>query len=233
MKKLILIACIFCALNSNAQNGFFLQPEFGAGIGNTTAKFQSNIWVIRTDQPKPVTAYDFRLGAGFNFGHWAIASGIGYERSGFKRHYIDGDFVTIDNNLTEYFYHIMVPVTLSYRIRLCDHFYIAPAAGACVSYNTYVDETIVSKPGGTSVYKYTGTMFENNFNRFSLWGIVKAELGYKLNRQLTVTAGPEMQYMVTSANKNPNQNNYTVMLNAGVKWFLKAKTTMPSKASVL
>src|ERR1017187_7545274 len=97
MKKLILIACLFCGLNTSAQNGFFLQPEIGVGISNTNAKFSTmNIPGTYSWPPTSIFTYDCQLGVGYNFSHWAISSGVYYLRSGYKWHYTGGDFITVD-----------------------------------------------------------------------------------------------------------------------------------------
>jgi hypothetical protein len=145
---------------------------------------------------------------GYTHHAWVLTSGLSLLRSGYKELYYSGD-IPPGLKITEgvHFGHILLPLTLGYKKGLNDRWSLTPAIGAAASYN----------------FSFIGDKYQyNEYKRTSAWAVANVVAGYKVNKHTTLTAGPEAQYMLTSLwgntsiNRKNTQNNYTILLNAGI-----------------
>ena len=224
MKKTFLFALCFSAGTAFAQNGFFLQPEIGAGYTNAHANIPEARYPQEYYTTKSYFTYNFQLGAGYHFNNWTISSGAGFLRSGYVGHYVSSiGVIQTDIKTTKYGYQVIVPITIAYQFNINKRFFITPGIGGAVSYNCSEKEIIKSKYWDVAEHKsITGHSFDSMYHRISMWGIVQARVGYKINNRLNIIAGPEVQYMLTSILKDKNgyQRNYVYTFNAGIMWNL-------------
>jgi Outer membrane protein beta-barrel domain len=245
MKKIFLLVLSLSAGATFAQNGFFVQPEAGAGISNTVVKYPYDYtrypWGVTWNTPaKNVSTFDVQILAGYKFGHWTLTTGITFLKTGFRVDTVEagiGGFAAIWYRQDQYAYHLSVPLKIAYQCNIGSHFFIAPGIGAGVSYNYSIEikKTALSSAfeNSSGTHTLTRTEFSNNDKRTSLWGTAQVQLGYKLNKRLNVIAGPEAQYMLTSIlkDKNNNQKNHAYTFNAGVTWHLKKKSNTETKSN--
>ena len=231
MNKLIIILSCFCSTVSLGQNGFFLAPEIGAGItGTRTNLYTINPFLIYSVNPtKKIFSYTTGLLLGYGYKNWEISGGAYFLKSGYSERYSAGDFVGYNIKVTESDYHFAVPLILSYKFKFCSHFFLTAGAGAAFSYNCFATVKETDQIAGSNIASTTkknllhGSGFDEKYNRTSILGLVQAQIGYKLNDRLSVIAGPEVQYMLTSLLKNTNnyQYNYTYTFNTGIRWNLR------------
>ena len=122
----------------------------------------------------------------------------------------------------EVYTHFSVPLNVAYKIKLSRHFFISPGIGVSCSYNSSARERETDQSGtfveNSSNHELSATEFNDKYNRMSLWAGARVYGGYAVNRRLSVIAGPEVQYMVSSLLKNTEsyQRNIAGTFNAGV-----------------
>jgi hypothetical protein len=231
MKYPLVIIFSFIFISASAQNGFYLQPEFGAGMANAKVKIQDLSWPFMLYPPGPaksITNYTGRLGIGYQWKNWSISSGIDFIKTGYSWQYLTGDFITYYNTEVKYDYHFIVPVMAAYKFNIGKRFLISPSAGGAVSWNYAERQTIYASPykgqkGNETQNKLIkGSEFYNSDVPVSFWVAAKAMAGYKINSRLSIIAGPEAMFMLGSMVKNSSlsQKNYTYTFNTGVTWQL-------------
>ncbi len=246
MKKLIIALLLGSSLSSFAQNVFYLQPE--AGLGYTNAQVtpkDGNMNVYGQNKTTGFTTYNARIGVGYQFNNWQFSSGVDFLRTGYSINFIGeywligyyGGPERVGMNETRVDHTIALPVKAGYQINISKHLFITPVAGLAVAYNYSERNWQKSTQATFGGYDYTndyvlkGTALHSIDNLLSLWGNAQLHMGYKVNDKLSVIAGPEVQFMLTSmTNGNlPSQKNYCYSFNAGITWQLAKKVISKTK----
>ena len=237
MKKLLIALLLGSSLPSFAQNGFYLTPE--AGVGYTNAQVTPKRDYLNGYGQNKTTGfvtYNARIGVGYQFNNWQLSSGVEFMRTGYSINFI-GDYWNVGYyggpervhmNETRVDRTIALLLKAGYQINMSKHLFITPVAGLAVAYN--YSERINQQSndltfGGYDYkndYLLEGAALHSNQNLLSLWGNAQLHVGYKVNNKLSIIAGPEVQYMLTSmTNGNlPSQRNYCYSFNAGITWHL-------------
>jgi hypothetical protein len=230
MKKTIFLAgAVILAIPAFAQNGFYLSPSVGAGIGNTKQDFFSLDPNGNKIKRTAVFSYSGSLNLGYKLNHWRLEAGIQYSTSGFKYDYlVFGNIFpdTTPNGSAEIRYrHLSIPVKVGYEIKLGNKFTLIPFAGIMTSYNLGAT-SVTDIPGeGKKTNSWTKEEFDYDNHRITIWGTAALRAEYKLSNRVSVFAGPSVQYMISNLLKSPysnpiynaSQRNYTINLDLGVK----------------
>ncbi|RYE11976.1 MAG: hypothetical protein EOP51_32360 [Sphingobacteriales bacterium] len=233
MKKalLVLMAGIIATTNSFAQNGFYLSPSVGIGMGNGDFSREDNSF-NRVTHPATFV-YHGKLIIGYEFNNWRLQTGIQYFNSKYKIKgaLFSSDFdptgnATSANSVIQNSYkHIGIPLQLGYVLGSDRKLSVVPYVGIIAAYNfrNFTDQVSVS---GAAIQKrkWEADVFNPNFNGMSIWGTAAVHLEYKLSKRISIIAGPSSQYMISNFRNNPSgtvyqstQHNYTLSLDAGVK----------------
>jgi len=235
MNKLFILMLTCGCITASAQDGFYLQPEFGLGKSVANIQHPYSIYFAAwgsgwTVPVKSVITFNPRVSAGYRYHNWNFTFGLSYTKSGFTEDSAwtsPGGAIGFTYKETMYYYHIMVPVTAGYTFPLGSHFFCNPAIGGEFAYNTsariirgnYYPTIETVEPDHT----LTSSEFNNNYKRTGFWGLARVQFGYKANDRLSIIAGPEVQTMFTSILKDNNNSqkstNYT--FSAGITWILK------------
>ena len=248
MKRVLLCCLCFVSISAFAQNGFFLEPGIGLGVTNVRTSsppdpypFQYGAvgWYNRTNV---IFSYNPSLLIGYKHKGWTLTTGISFLKTGYKEdqlYFIDLGTNEPNDKITEFYYHIMVPLIFSEQFNIGKHFFIRPGFGFALSYNT----TAIEKVEETGVYYYAGAgknqpltrdEFDKVYFRFIGWEILRLQAGYKVNDRLNIIAGPEYQFMLSSFLKD-NDNyelNRAGTFKMGITWSLKReKPLMPPEAN--
>ncbi len=248
MKATLLCILAFISTTCLAQNGFFLEPGIGLGFSNVKASgppdeypfsYGPTGWYTKT---KSIFTYNPSLLIGYKHRGWSLTTGISYLRTG----YTDDQmfFLTLGTNepndvMTEYYYHVIIPLIFSEQFKLDKHFFIKAGFGFALSYNTSAAEKFTE----TGIYYYGGAgikqpltkdEFDQTYFRVVGWEILRLHLGYKVNDQLSFVAGPEYQFMLSSFVKN-NDNyliNRAYTFKLGATWSLKHPKPVTPPATI-
>lgn len=237
MKKIFTTIVLLSAINSFAQNSFFVQLIGGVGTTGTTGNIKNNnLDVIWSKQLGSFVTTDAALMVGYEHNGWSLATGISYLQTGYTEHYMYEEFYDVEVKNTEHFYHVIVPLTLARKWRLNERFYFNPAIGGAISYNYSIKETGSENDMNNVYHSYNTTLstqlFDYNFQRTTFWCTLQAPFGYQLNKQLAITAGPDVEYMLTAMEKSggsysanhQNMKNYALLFNAGLVWHFNKRT---------
>lgn len=224
MKKICPLLFFLLPFASWAQSGFFLQPEGGMGMTNAAVKMDDYIAYYKYDIQKPHSYFTYTagLGVGYMEDKWVVNSGIYYIRSGYISRFDEGDFVLEHVTQKNILYSIAVPVTVGYRLAMCRQFFLIPSIGAMASYN-FSAWTHTTTNFGSGDSRLNGSSFDKAYNSVSVWGVAQVLGGYSVTPRLSVIAGPQFQYMLTSVLKDAynKQHDYVCTFNFGVRWNLK------------
>src|ERR1035437_4216204 len=130
MKKLFIIILCFCSILSFAQNGFFIQTEFGKGFSKARVEYIS--YTGDMSEYKKIVSYGGQVDIGYQIGKWQLISGIGYLQTGvnmqgeanlvdvFNKYNPDWAFynkyfmpyTSIDKAIIDYNPHFIIPVKI-------------------------------------------------------------------------------------------------------------------------
>jgi hypothetical protein len=239
LKKYLLLILCLCSAASYAQNGFFLQPEIGAGFSNT-------IWKPGI-YPQQVSIFSYRAGMdiGYKTGKWQFITGLAYLRTGVKVlsgtiYYFENNeyllpIITPPENITDYNPHILVPLKIGYEVlRFSDKLSLTALLGAEISYNiqrTFLTQVTVM-PGTYPVNKDVESRqdFNRSGNNSGTMGLAQVNLEYKLNNRVSLTGGPSFQYMFSSMLNFRNEYDYALLMNIGLKWNFKKERQRPQNS---
>ncbi len=246
MKKLIITIACMSGIAAFAQDGFFLQPEMGAGNAIIKDGYPVGInpgyYADRMSPVKNVFSYRANVLAGYKSGHWSMTTGISFLRTGYHEDNLElstgGWYGYWNYKVTQYYYHLSVPFTAAYEIKAGRRFSVSPAMGVAMSYNVSSSQTMdltnfqVTNPD--EKHTLTNSEFNKQYHRISGWGILKVQAEYRLSERVTIICGPEAQCMLTSFQKHSDVNatrNHAYTFNAGVTWHLKKKTNIETKSN--
>ena len=242
MKTFLFTLFCFCGTVSLAQNGFFLQPEIGAGVSNSTFEPFSPAGY---PEQLNVFGYQGQVDLGYRAGNWQFISGIGYLRTGVTIaqgsvgifYGTAGEGTSIETlapeKVTDFNPHLVVPVKIGYRaIRFSKKLSFTPFVGAEFLYNmprTFVVGSVSNNTKSEeSKYKESQQEFDGVGNRFGVAGLVQLCFEYQLNDRYDITAGPSLHYMLTSELNFAPEQDYAVLMNVGLKWNFRKRTQIQS-----
>ena len=212
MKKTFLLVLCYSAITAFAQNGFFLQPEVGVGMSNIIQKHFSYA------KQHSIITFNPAIDIGYQFHNWRFQSGIEYLKTGYELDHATymanfGDW--LNGKVVINYEHILVPVKLSYKIKLNKKWSFYPSAGAYFSYN----------------YRFTMKAFDapvlntSHFNRYSCFATAGLNIECQLTQRLALSISPVCDYMLSSIYKESEMkfNSYAVLLQGGIVWHFKKK----------
>ena len=246
MKNAILCFLCFASITSFAQNGFFLEPGLGLGTTNVKASNPPDEYPFQYgpaewySKPTSIFSYNPSLLIGYQHSHWSLSSGISFLKTG----YADGMNYTVfgstnaNDKLTEFYYHVMVPLIFSEQFNIGKRFFIRPGFGFALSYNTRAVEKFkqpgtYNYPGPAKDQPLTDEEFDQAYFRVTGWEILRLQAGYKINDRLNLIAGPEYQFMLSSFIKD-NDNyeiNRAYTIKMGITWSLHNKKPVEKPVS--
>jgi cellobiose-specific phosphotransferase system component IIB len=230
MKKLLfLLAAGIMSVHSFAQNGFYLTPYVGAGIGNAQMNYP-NPKYVRLPTKKEIFTYRAGLQAGYKKGHLRFEAGVQYGTSGYR--YTDQyflaplpDSIYIGGEKIVY-NHLSVPIRFGYEFNIAKHLKFLPYLGIAPSYNLGATEIISITGKETVKTKLTKEEFDDSYRRISFWANASARLEYDCSNRYSVFVGPSVEYMLTDFVKAlhnippeyvPSQRNYNVHIEVGAR----------------
>jgi hypothetical protein len=232
MKPYFLITLLCFSTQIFAQNGFYLQPSFGAGISNSNYTD-----ALYYGSKENIFTYCFNANVAYHFRHWQFTTGIAYLKTGYK---VTGDdiagasitgfnsqFPTIGNY--EVFYsHLLLPFKAGYSLNLGKKMSIIPYAGLEASYNLNRLYKITSPAQAAATRTDDMKYFNIYYNAVSVFGIAGGNLSYKLRPGLSLLCGIEAQYMLTSLVKKKYGNgdsylDHAITFNTGISVALSKK----------
>lgn len=203
MKRMILLAwCAGSTTLAMAQPGTYLQVNAGIYAGKQLIK--------------PASGFDFGYGPGYKAGliggitrnRWRLELGAevltmmaSKKMLVYFGDVIDprtGKIVTepIDTKFTERYQHVMIPLTVGFRLAKSRKLAFNLVAGAAVSNNFACDRKAEGEflDGKWRRVSFTG----NRLAKWSIWGKAGLEAGYQPGRQTQLILGPEVWYMCSS-----------------------------------
>ena len=220
MKKTFLFILLLNNLFTYAQNGFFLQPIVGIGAGGGSyTDINHNEY-----KTKLVPVYDAQLGIGYQFSHLMINTGIGYMRTGLR--YIDVG-LSYTMYATVYYNHLVVPVAFGYRFHNGKKSFITPILGVDLTYNYSGRQTAYTQAGvnWNKTMPISEPFFKSVYRPNTWFGVVQLKFDHSLTSRLNIMFMPTINYMFSnmqnyyqSKPQYPNQHNYAVLLNMGIKY---------------
>ncbi len=219
MKKTLSFVFCLSVFSSFAQQGVFLQPTIGVGLGNVKYKqpsgepFKSQFAVVHNEV----------IGIGYQFKRLFLNTGLGYNRSGFTQEYY---YTTSENgpsglaHTTQFFNQVIMPLLAGYRFGNKCH--ISPVAGAAITYN--YSATIVEADYFKTIWHLENNEFKSQYKPISVLAVVGLNIEYPVSARLGIVLAPKADYMVTEIFKrsytSSSMHPYSFMLNAGIKWNL-------------
>ena len=113
--------------------------------------------------------------------------------------------------------HIGIPLQVGYVMAPAKRLSLVPYIGILTTYNTGANSYLTIS-GKETTNKWSGTDFENRYNRISLWATASLYLEYKLSNRISLFGGPSAQYMMSNfSNAFANQRNHNISIDLGVK----------------
>ncbi len=241
MKNVLFCCLCFASISSFGQNGFFLEPGLGLGYTNVRAsnppdqypfQYGAEGWYNRS---KNIFSYNPSLLIGYKHKSWSLTTGISFLKTGYNEdqlYFMDLGTNEPNDKITEFYYHIMVPLIFSEQFNIGKHFFIRPGFGFAVSYNTTAIENfeetgIYYNAGAGKNQPLTKDEFDQIYFRFIGWEILRLQAGYKVNDRVNIIAGPEYQFMLSSFIKD-NDNyelNRAATFKVGITWSFSKQTT--------
>ena len=222
MKKIAVISVVsfLCSSLVYAQNGFY----FGAGIGGGVSSGFSQPFLNGPNLGAQIFSPEYLVKAGRYSGNWQLEVGLGYLTTGIVFSY-DPDPAGFlygsyrDGNPYEKITdrHIILPISVSYKIKLGKKFSLSPGGGLVVVYN---NSTEIQYSGAEPLGGSGDNI--NHYNNVTAALLLSLEAGYILNSKWSVTAGPSMQKTPYAAYPN-GIYDYAYLFNAGVKYYLQKK----------
>jgi len=152
---------------------FYLQPT--AAVGFTNAKMTAEA---------PIVAEPYEAGLGYIGG---VRAGIDLRGlrigTGVEFMHISTKYISLGMSFKNTYDHLLIPVYAGYSFAIGNRFSLVPSAGAAFSIN----------------------FFHNTypFKKTSLWGCAQLDFEYKLNNNISLTAGPKFYQMLGSIVQHP------------------------------
>jgi hypothetical protein len=221
MKKTLFFVASLLGTSGYGQEGFFLQPVAGAGITNERR--------TATDYPvvngSNAMSFDGGILAGYKAGRWIYSTGLVYLSTGTKIPITLTDALgnpISTSSITYSFSHLVLPLTVGRAFSLGKMLALTPSAGVSISYNMGASE---KSAFDNSIIPMSAREFNDEYQQISCFGLLQAELAFKLSKALSLTCAPSFDYMLTNMTKSSYyaQHDYALLLNIGVRWQLKVK----------
>jgi len=232
MKKLsaFLIAGMFAA-SAPAQNGFYLAPSVGAGIGSQTGSFSvlDANGDYTSKHKSSVLSYSAQIGIGYRYKNWRFQSGIQYISHGYQMKGLlfstgfdpANPSVVTPGVYKVRFNQIGIPLQAGYAIPLGPRLTLVPGIGVMGAYLLSAQSAL--QHNGSSSPTDWDSGWLKKYGRFTLWGQVNAQLEYKLSNKISLFGGPSVQYEFAHLDNSArnNQHAFNLHFNAGVRINLK------------
>jgi hypothetical protein len=233
MRKLLITFLCLYSTQSFAQNGFFLLPELGAGMSNTSWKPQAS--VASYPGQNSIFSWQGQLDLGYKAGKWQFITGLGYLRTGVnmkngdENEFNNYKFVPADINsvwplvvpgVTDYNPHYIVPVKVGYEMHQFNNkLSFLPVIGAEFTNNLPRTFAVGHNPKQAE----SQDDFTYNCNRKGITAMLQLNFEYIVNRHYDFTFGPSVHYMYTSELNFEDQHDYAFLMNLGLRWNFKAR----------
>lgn len=234
MKKWIAFAVITGTLTlpAAAQDGFYLAPSLGIGATNVKQNYSYTNSQGNTITRSSLINYNVKMGIGYKYKNWRFQTGLQYLQTGYELDDLlfgsafdpNQPAVTGSGNYQLRFHHLGIPLQAGYVIQPKKKFSLVPSVGILTTYNLMAKSTTkLDNNANESRYTWSKGRFNDEFNRFSVWGTASLYATFKLNDKISFFAGPSLQYMISNFEKNPQnalvkskQRNYTINIDFGV-----------------
>lgn len=234
MKKILLTALCLFSIASFAQNGYFLQPIVGVGTGNINYKGSDN----HMTSSNYALTFNTGIVAGYQAGSWRFNTGLVYLRTGATQPITMTD--ALGNPIGTYnvhyrYSHLVLPVMAGRTFRKAKKLSFTSSVGVGFSYNIGTSE---ESDFENNIIQMSSSRFNNEYHRFSCFGLLQAELDYRISSLLSISCAPAFEYMLTNMTKNADsyygykEYHYTLLLNIGMKWQLPKKEKQPRKETI-
>ena len=221
---------IFCLCGSSlfAQNGFFLQPEIGGGVGNALWTPTDHPLVLYRKAHERILSLNAALEVGYRSEKWEFITGLSYLRTGYVKSRIPGTILmgstheehSDDAYLSasvNYNPHIILPVKVGYQLlRLSNKLTITPYIGAEVAYNLprVFDKSVAE----------VNREFNYYCHRFSLFGLGQLNFEYNASKRISFITGLSAHYAFTPYLRKvqiyygPQEHDYATLVNLGMRY---------------
>jgi len=185
LRFLFLLATICCAMPAMAQN-------------------EQNAWSVLAAGAFGRFGNEVQVGAEFPIGRFSLGAGLSYLGSVHLKDTIDLPYPNSNKYFKELgFRHLMLPVTLAYRMPMGRRFAFIPMLSAGVSYNIRARYS-----SWTDQYQnyfernISGNEYDGYFRRISLWAGAAVRVSYKLSERVSIFAGVHGRYMLLPVSKS-------------------------------
>jgi len=231
MKALLFIAAMAWASSTvNAQNGFYLSPSVGVGATNVKQNYTYNDPTGNSITRSSLINYNAKIGIGYKYKNWRFQTGLQYLQTGYELNNLlfSSDFdpaqpVTTGTGTYQIRYkHLGIPLQVGYVIQPQKKFSLVPFIGLLTTYNIDAKSNIEMGNAITNT-SWSRKDFDNRYNRMSVWGTAALYGQFNLNNNISLFAGPSLQYMISNFDKSPgigsrtsSQRNYSINIDFGI-----------------
>jgi len=239
MKKILLSAVISgIALASFAQKPaekkvekkpkpFYLTPVASTGTGNASQNIDAPGSGITTPKPKSIITHNIGMNFGYLHNKLRFEAGLQYGSSGYK--YLEKALPGAQKNssISVTYSHLSIPIQVGYEVQLNKEVKMIPKLGLLTSYNIGATEKQFLQGSQPSKRDMSSSVFNDNYNKISLWTTAAVHFEYAVGPRVGVFAGPSFQYMVSDFLKmppggtfDPTQRNYNLHIDLGATFRL-------------
>lgn len=228
---LSILAAGLLSTTADAQNGFYLTGGVGAGTTNVKQNYSYIDGSGNAITRSSLINYNAGIGVGYHYKNWRFQTGLQYLKTGYELNNLafGSDFdplLQVPPGTGSYrisYNHIGIPLQVGYTLAPARKLSLVPMLGVLASYNLGAGSRI-SATGLETNTTWSKAMFDNRYNRISLWGTAKLQLEYKLTDRISITGGPSIQYMISNFAKDyspvpenkSSQRNYSINIDLGV-----------------
>jgi hypothetical protein len=228
LKRIGLALFVLLSFTANGKKGIYLKLHAGGGVTNTYDDHTTTPVIYNSAKQAAVNI-------GFLKGGWHLETGIEYIETGCKMEnvslYMYSNFNILSTGGTNgvsnptgdvslRFKHIMVPVTLGYDFKSGKHWSLVPMIGTGLSYNLNPAVIVDAGSGGEKV---TGTYYQTNQVRISVWATARLAAEYNVTDNLAVFLQPQANMIVSKLVEKyrTDSKNFALTATVGLRFLLK------------
>ena len=195
MKNILTTFLIILSVNVFAQKGFYIRPVIGAGISKLTFRKISGFSLDRTS----CFGYKGGINIGYRFKRLGIETGLNYNSIAYELKNLvfesnaqpfTGNAILSVYDARARFNYITLPISVNYQVPLINKFNLLPQIGFGLNYNLNGKATFTPKSP-------TDPKMVNDLPRnvTTCSGIASILIQYNLSHNLSVAAGPAVNYI--------------------------------------
>lgn len=206
MKKcFFIVTAVLGSVLSYAQNGFYLQPTLGAGIGRWN--YVESYTPVKV---KGALVHDEVIYLTYRAGYVVFGTGFGLQLTGtgFADTHMPSEYGD------EYISNIVLPLSVGYVIATNKKFDIVPAAGL-EGLNSFSSKMVGHDPVFGKIVRKEGT------HGWAIAAMAQVNLEFAIAKDTRIVLCPKFDYSLNLNKKAVHPNHfYTCIFNAGIKWGL-------------